>query len=98
MQHAPRLPHVRPPPLTCSGWPRSSRELGLSGSKMPPMNSRKEGTKAKPSDRRQPQLSAWVTACPGTCQLSGLLWRQAFTSCIGAMAAEAGEAGPHRTR
>ena len=71
MQHAPRLPHVGrpPPPLTCSGWPRSSRELGLSGSSRPPMNSRKEGTKAKPSDRRQPQLSAWVTACPGTCQL-----------------------------
>ena len=46
---------------TCSWWPRSRRDTGLSGRNTPPRKSAKEGTKAKPRDRRQPQLDAPLT-------------------------------------
>ena len=55
--------------ITFSGKPRSRRELGLSGRNTPPKKSRVEGTKAKPKDRRHPQLSAWVTASTCTAQI-----------------------------
>jgi len=47
--------------LACSGLPRSSREFGESGRKMPPKNSTNDGQKANPRDSRHPHLTASVT-------------------------------------